>query len=659
MISKDKLLTSVLWTVCVFAATCCASGQNSNEPGSTINPDVTASIELARSEKEFSSARLEPVQMGGKAGIAVIFEGTDDLHYYAKAETAPAAGLELKVEAKSDNFDFGQALFPKWHLFTDLLNNKIEVYEGHFTIFVPITAVKTPYSLRLFLILLVLGLLLLAGGLVLCRRWKMRRWKMTCLVLVSAAVFGWAIAAATKTTVIDKSNVEINISGIACTSKICLPPFEKTLQTKIDWSQRSSWKLISSTETDNDTPKTIKAPGYSIPFALGLALLAGLSLNIMPCVWPVLPLIVMRIVEQARTDKKQSIVMGFAFCLGILLFFASLAGANIILQIFYGTVLQWGDQFRNPAFVTAMVLLLVVLALLMFGVFNITVPSSIAGKSGSGKGYSGAVGTGFLAAILSTPCGFGILALAFGWAQAQHWSLATVVIMAIGVGMAAPYAILTSMPGLLKRLPKAGQWMELFKQGIGFVLLIIAVKLIGALPQIQRTNVLYFAVVLGFGVWMWGRWVSYNTKPTRKWLTRISAIVLVITAGWTFLPAPADEPISWRDYDATVIDSALAEGKPVLIKFTADWCLSCQAVDKIVYHRKDIAGLIEEKGVLAVKADTTLTKYPATLALKNKYNEPGVPVTILFIPGAEELVKFHEIFFAGKLKELLEKLPSK
>jgi len=605
-ISKDALLTGVLWTVCVFAAICCASGQNSNELSSTITTDVTTSIELVRSEKEFSSAHLEPARIGEKAGIAVIFEGSDDLHYYAKAETAPASGFELKVEARSDDFDFGQALFPKWHLFTDSLNNKIEVYEGNFTVFVPITAASAP----------------------------------------------------TETTVIDKGNVEIKISGIACTSKICLPPFEKTLQTKIDWSQRSSWKHISSTETGNGKPKTIKAPGYSILFALGLALLAGLSLNIMPCVWPVLPLIVMRIVEQAKAGKKQSKAMGFAFCLGILLFFASLAVANIILQIFYGTVLQWGDQFRNPAFVTAMVLLLVVLALLMFGVFDITVPSSIASKSGSGKGYSGAIGTGFLAAILSTPCGFGILAFAFGWAQAQHWLLATVVIMVIGVGMALPYAILTSIPGLLKHLPKPGQWMELFKQSIGFVLLIIAVKLIGALPQIYRTNVLYFAVVLGFCIWMWGRWVSFNTKPTRKWIIRITAVIIIFAAGWTFLPAPAGEPISWQNYDTTVIDSALAEGRPVLIKFTADWCLSCQAVDKVVYHRKDITELIEEKEVLAVKADTTLTKYPATLALKNKYNEPGVPVTILFIPGAEEPVKFHEIFFAGKLKELLQKLPS-
>ena len=102
------------------------------------------------------------------------------------------------------------------------------------------------------------------------------------------------------------------------------------------------------------------------------------------------------------------------------------------------------------------------------------------------------------------------------------------------------------------------------------------------------------------------------------------------------MPTPAGDLVAWQEYDAEVIDNALVEQKPVLIKFTADWCLSCQAVDKVVYHNEDIAGLIEEKAVLAIKADTTLDTYPATLALKNKYNEPGVPVTILFLPGTDE-----------------------
>ncbi|MHC4728011.1 MAG: thioredoxin family protein, partial [Planctomycetota bacterium] len=257
------------------------------------------------------------------------------------------------------------------------------------------------------------------------------------------------------------------------------------------------------------------------------------------------------------------------------------------------------------------------------------------------------------------PCGFGILAFAFGWAQSQHWLMATVVIMVIGVGMAVPYAILTSIPGLLNRLPRPGQWMELFKQGVGFILLIIAVKLIGALPQNYRTNVLYFAVILGFCVWMCGGWISFNTKPGRKWLVRICAAVIVFAGGWVFLPTPAGDLIAWQDYDETVIDNALAQSKPVLIKFTADWCLSCQAIDKVVYHNEEIAELIEEKAVVAIKADTTLDKYPATLALKNKYKEPGVPVTILFLPGTDEPVRLREILFKEKLKELLQELPSK
>jgi thiol:disulfide interchange protein DsbD len=394
-------------------------------------------------------------------------------------------------------------------------------------------------------------------------------------------------------------------------------------------------------------------------FALGLAFLAGLSLNIMPCVWPVLPLIVMRIVEQAKQGKGKSIVMGLAFCLGILLFFASLAGANIVLQVFYGTVLQWGDQFRSPVFVTAMVLLLVVLALFMFDVFTVTVPSSVAAKSGSGKGYLGAVGTGFVAAVLSTPCSFAILAAAFAWAQAQPLLLATVAIMVIGVGMAVPYAILTSTPGLLSRLPKAGRWMELFKQAIGFVLLVIAVKLVGALPQTSRMGVLYFAVALGFCVWMWGGWVSYDTKLSRKWLIRIIAMALAVAAGWLFLRAPAKGLVDWHSFDPNLIETARAEGKPVLIKFTADWCLSCQAVEKIVYSRKDVAKLIKEKGVLTIKADTTTSDLPATFALKNVYNEPGVPVSMLFAPGEKEPVRWRGISFADELKALLEKLPSK
>ena len=553
----------------------------------------------------------DAVQPGGKSALAVHFELKKDWHFYASVKSAPG-GMNLKFKPSFPSYiNFSEPIFPEAELYFDrALGKKLEVFSGNFTVFLPFTVSQ-----------------------------DMPKTEGTWNTLVT-----------------------IKIEGAVCSGGECRMPDFGNLGAVIKIAPDAAMSepkfvVPDASHLIRNTQYAIRNT-YSVWLALGLAFLAGLSLNIMPCVWPVLPIIVMRIVEQAKQSKGKSTVMGLAFCFGILLFFACLAAANIILQVFYSTALQWGDQFRNPAFVAGMALLLIVLALFMFGLFTVTVPSAISGKAGSGRGYTGAVGMGFLAAILSTPCSFAILAAAFAWAQAQRLVLGTLAIMVIGVGMAVPYAILTSMPGLLKRTPKPGRWMELFKQTIGFILLIIAVKLIVALPEVRTTGVLYFAVILAFCLWMWGAWVDYNTKPSRKWLVRTIAIVLAVTAGWIFLPAPAEELIDWQKYDAAAIETAKAEGKPVLIKFTADWCLSCQAAEKLVFRRKDIAKLIEEKNVLAIKADTTVKDYPATIALKNVYNEPGVPVTILFVPAKQESLRWRGMAFGDQLKTHLEKLPS-
>ena len=303
-------VAAIRWAATVLIAASCACAQAARAEAA---PPGNA-VELARRLNESSSVRTEPARLDSKPGIALFFDGTDDLHYYAKPETAPAPGLELKAAAKSEYFTFEPPVFPKWHLFTDALDNKIEVFSGKFTIFLPMTPAKTPTP--------------------------------------------------------DTADVEITISGIACTSLACLSPFRQKLNIPVNWTQNQSWKQITLESAVHPT-----APDYSIWLALPLAFLAGLILNLMPCVWPVLPLIVMRIVEQAKQTKEKSATMGLTFCLGILLFFACLAAANIILQIFYGRVLQWGDQFRNPLFVGGMALLLVVLALSMFGALTITVPA--------------------------------------------------------------------------------------------------------------------------------------------------------------------------------------------------------------------------------------------------------------------------------------------
>jgi len=601
---SNHTLTRAVLFACISVFICGALGQSQAAPDAAAGKgDVTAGVELARHENEFSAARIEPARMGGQLGISIVFTGTHDLHYYASPKTAPAPGLELKVEAESDAFDFGKAVFPRWQVITDPTGAKVEVYAGNFTVFIAITVAKSPAQTG-------------AAG------------------------------------------AEVKIAGITCTSMLCLPPFEKTLQATIDWSRRDSWKQIDlQAATDTGTPADVAAaPAYSTWFALALAFAAGLALNVMPCVWPILPIVIMRIVDRARAGRRQSMMMGLAFCAGILLFFACVAGANIILHSFYDRTLSWGDHLRNPVIVTALALLMVVMALFMFGVFTVTVPSSIAGKSGSGKGYAGSVGMGFLAAILSTPCSFGILTVAFVWAQGQSLPLGTLAIMVIGLGMALPYAILTSMPGWLNRLPQGGRWTDLFKQALGFLLLLIAVKLVKAVPEANKVSLLYFAVVLSFCVWMWGTWVTFGTKLSPKILVRGMAVVLAVSAFWFFF---RPEIVDWKSYDRVVIETARSESTPVLVKFTAGWCTNCEVVDKFVYQRKDVARLIDRKGVVAVKGDTTEANQPATLDLKNVYNEPGVPVTILFLPGRAEPVRLHNLFFGDELIEWLEKLPDK
>jgi len=599
---SDRIQT-ILLAALLSALGLCGRALTAERVGFSTGTEV---VVLAKHKTESSGVRVEPARLDSTHGIALIFEGTDDLHYYAEPDTAPAPGLELKVKAESDQFEFGPAVFPQPEPFTDSLGRKIKVYEGRFAVFLPIIGVKST-------------------------------------------------AAAT----VEKARVEVTISGIACTSRVCLSPFERTVRATIDWGARQQWKQAVLKGPDGEheevRPATA-AQSYSAWVALPLALLAGLILNIMPCVLPVIPLKVLSIFEQAKESKARCIALGLAFCLGILLFFACLAGVNIILRLGYGTVFQWGDHFRNPLFIIGMSLLLVVLAMFMFGAVTLVVPSSVAGRARPRKGYGGSIAMGFLAAVLSTPCSFAILTAAFAWAQTQHLVLATTTIMLIGVGMAGPYAVLTAMPGLLKHIPKAGRWTELFKQTMGFVLLLVAVWLLLALPPNRLPGVAYFATILAFCLWMWGGWVNLMTPRKRKIIVRSIALVIAVAAGLYLLGEPRSH-VNWQQYDRALVEEAIGEGRPVLIEFSAEWCVNCKAVEKFVYSRKEVAGLIKQKGVLAVRADTTLNESPATIDMKKLYKEPAVPVTMLFVPGSDEPLRFRGVLIRDRLLDALRSLP--
>jgi thiol:disulfide interchange protein len=562
-----------------------------------IQPKGSILIAASGSEATYANA-AGAVHKPTGPGLAVFFTGTDDLHYYADKKTAPP-DMELLVKATSKNLTFGEPIFPMPETIVDPAQQKVKVYAGNFIVFFPL---KSPVDNK-------------------------------------------------------KHTVDIQISGLTCTSQFCLRPSDEKIQLKLDLAKAKDWPIVELGETEihaSAEPQTGGGDRYSWPFAFGLAIVAGLILNVMPCVWPVIPIIVMRIWNQAQESRAKSIGLGLAFCGGILLFFACLALLNIIMLLGFDTVFQWGDQMRSTPMVVGLTLVMIVFGLFMFNVFSIGIPASVTAKAGSGSGAAGSVGMGFLAALLSTPCSGALLAAAFVWAQTQHLLIGTIAIMMIGVGMAIPYLILTSVPGLLSKMPKPGGWMEKVKLGLGFLLLLIAVKFFKAIPDNMKVSVLYYAVILSMCAWVWG-WVNYTTAKARRRITRLIAVVLAVAAGMWLLP-PEKVLIDWQKYDSAAIEKHIEQGDPVLIKFDADWCFNCEIVKKFVYKKQDVADLIKQKGVTAFKGDTTTKEMPASVALEKKYNEPGVPVTVLHLPGGVEK-HLGGLFNKDDLKEILNKLP--
>lgn len=578
-------------------------------------PNIAPTIPTTELVKFTIENQHDAIKPGTTTAVAIHFEVNKDWHFYADKATAPG-GVSLTIEPNTSEFlTFEPPIIPKGQIYNDkFTGTTTDILTGKFTVYLPL-AVK------------------------------------------ANAITG-------------SSKISFAVRGALCSEQQCRMTKLNT-KTTIDVASAAPMdkpKFVVPVVTSEQPPqpKNIAAPSYSTFAALLLAFAAGIILNIMPCVLPVIPLKVLSIFEQAKESKFRCITLGLTFCLGILVFFAAIAVVNIVLRISYNSVFQWGDHFRNPLFIIGMALLMEVLALIMFGVATVTVSGRLAGASPKQGGYGGSIGMGFLAALLSTPCSFAILTAAFAWAQTQVLWLATVAIMVIGLGMAAPYALLTSMPSLLKHLPKPGRWMEIFKQTMGFVLLIVAVWLASVLPCSAHLSLFYYGLILAFCVWMWGTWVSFDTVLTQKLSVRIVAVIIVAIAGWWLLPnaittAPPQQTIvsdgiAWQPYDANTIKEAVADDRPVLIEFTADWCLTCKAVEKTVYARKDIQDLLKQKNVLVVKGDTTWEKNPATIALKEIYNEPGVPVTIVLMPGKTEPVRLHGLVIGSELKKLLEDL---
>jgi len=398
--------------------------------------------------------------------------------------------------------------------------------------------------------------------------------------------------------------------------------------------------------------------GLTVWAGLGLAFLAGLILNIMPCVLPVVPLRILSLAQMAGRQRRRLITLGLAFAGGIVLFFVGLAVLNVFLRIarqaFSISVLF---QFRPVRVGLAMVL--VALSANLFGAFNVVVPGRVTGAErsagGRGREHLASAGMGLMMAVLATPCSFAILASALAWAQVAPLWLGTAAIVVIGLGMACPHAVLVAFPQLLDKLPRPGRWMELFKQSMGFLLLPVAIWLIFAGSDDAYLGwVVAYGVVLTACLWIWGTWVRYDAPLRRKIALRGPAVALAVLGGYFMLRPAKPLAVRFENFSPQAVTAAHKQGRVVLVKFTSATCLSCIYLDRTVYNDPAVAAEIADRDIAALKGDTTDADTPASKMLRERFRG-APPLTVLLPPGGKAPVRLDGKFTKKDLIEAFEK----
>jgi thiol:disulfide interchange protein/DsbC/DsbD-like thiol-disulfide interchange protein len=401
---------------------------------------------------------------------------------------------------------------------------------------------------------------------------------------------------------------------------------------------------------------------------LAFAFIGGLILNLMPCVFPILSIKVMNLMQMAGHQPRMVKLHGLVFGLGVLLSFLLLAGLLLALRA-GGQELGWGFQLQTPAFIAFMTFLMFGLGLSLMGVFDIgNSLISVAGKAGTGTGMRGSFFSGILATVLATPCTAPFMGTALGIAITLPAATALLIFTFLGIGMAAPYVLLSAFPSLMKYMPKPGAWMETFKQILAFPLFATAIWLIWVFGQQTGVNgltrLLIGLLLLSIGIWILYRWKAIEISTGTRVLSR-GFVTLFILGGFMFSAAsqPAtnqnEEGISvsygieWQDFSNELVNRHRADGKNVFIDFTADWCITCKANERVVFSSNRVKDRFEELGFEMVKADWTSRNPEITQALAS-FGRNGVPLYVIYSDELAEPLLLPELLTPGIVLNALE-----
>lgn len=397
--------------------------------------------------------------------------------------------------------------------------------------------------------------------------------------------------------------------------------------------------------------------GISLARAFMLALLGGLILNLMPCVLPVLAIKVFHIAELAHESRRRVLGHGAAYTAGVLASMLAMAAVVTALRA-AGSAVGWGFQFQEPVFVAAICSLLVVFALNLFGVFEVTLqpsgPAALPRATASPLRRS--FFEGLLAVVLATPCTAPFLGTAVGFAFASPAPVIFTIFAAIGIGLAAPFALISLVPAWARILPRPGAWMLQVRRVLGFSLVATVVWLLWVVGRSLGVDaqalLLGYLVVVAFLTWIYG---SLQTSASPRLaagfgLTCVAAVVF----GLVELPlAPPDRSASaaptgarvtrggvddvatqpWRPYDVAAIEAELGRGRPVFVDFTADWCITCKVNESMVLEDPRVQSELERLEVATFKADWTLYDDEIRQMLA-RFGKAGVPMYLVYGPAA-------------------------
>ena len=444
----------------------------------------------------------------------------------------------------------------------------------------------------------------------------------------------------------------------------CVMPEEIELFIDLQVLPADDSTLIESTIPGEDS-----ATGDPILLYLFFALLGGIILNLTPCVLPVLSLRAFTLIRDSQQEKKKITISSLVYSSGILFCFFVLALIVIVLKA-SGELVGWGFQFQNPIFVLVLTAFIFVFSLSLFDVFVITAPDSkVTSKMTSKRGLAGSFFMGVFAVLLGTPCTAPILGAALAFAFAQPPIVILAMFGLIGIGMALPFVLIAFKPSFVNKLPKPGNWMNILKELIGFLLLFWAVKMLQVLYYHLGgeglISVLFFLLALGFSFWIIGRFIRPEVKFAKRLIALIVAILITIMVGNYTLrfnrqDIRTDEGAAimsgrWQPFSSERINVLREEGIPIFIDFTAKWCTTCYTNEITVLYASDIQEAFENKGVELFVAD--FTRFDETIAQWiQSYGRVGVPVYVFYLPGEDEPILLPEIITKRMVFDVLDRL---